>query len=116
MLSHFLNTARRHFQKDWLYTLINVVGLTLGLALVFFIILYVSKEYSWNNTHEHRKSSYRILVENPNWTEPLSGYPLGPALMDDLPEVVAFSRVVISRTSVVMSDNHQISLRSYTVD
>ena len=116
MFKHFLKTALRHFRKDWLYTLINVIGLTLGLALVYFIVLYVSKEYSWNNTHEHRNSSYRILVQNPNWTEPLAAFPLGPALMDDLPEVVAYSRVGGTRASAIIEGDRPIDIRSDGAD
>ncbi len=116
MFKHFLNTSVRHFRKDWLYTLINVIGLTLGLALVYFIILYVSKEYSWNNTHEHRQSAYRILVQNPNWTEPLAAFPLGPALMDDLPEVVAYSRLGGTRASAIIEGDRPLSVRSNGAD
>jgi len=116
MFKHFLNTALRHFRKDWLYTLINIVGLTLGLALVYFIILYVSKEFSWNTMHEHRNSSYRMLVTNPDWTEPLAAFPLGPALAEDLPEVVAYSRVSSSRVSALDKNEQEIRVRAYGAD
>jgi len=116
MFRHFLNTALRHFRKDWLYTLINVIGLTLGLALVYFIILYVSKEYSWNTMHEYRNSSYRMLVSNPDWTEPLAAFPLGPALEEDLPEVMAYSRIGGTRMSALDKNEREIRTRAYGAD
>ena len=116
MFKHFLNMALRHFRKDWLYTLINIIGLTLGLALVYFIIIFVSKEYSWNTMHEYRNSSYRILVTNTDWTEPLAAFPLGPALTEDLPEVVAYSRIGGTRMSALDKNEHEIRTMAYGAD
>lgn len=118
MLRHFFQTAQRHLRKDWPYTLINVIGLTIGLSLVFFIILFVNREFSWNKTHEHRDNAYRMLVHTGalDWTQPLTPYPFGPAMKDELPDIQAFTRLSSARAEVVKEDGSILPIRLTGVD
>jgi len=84
----------RPFRRNLLYTLINLLGLSIGLTCAFLILLYVSREYSFDKNQKNRQNVYRILshYEELKWTMPLSPYPLGPVLKSDYPEIEAFTR------------------------
>lgn len=48
MFKNYLVTAVRHFIKDRQFTLINTLGLALGLAACVLILLFVRNELSYN--------------------------------------------------------------------
>ncbi len=118
MLRHFLLTTQRHLRKDWPYTLINVIGLTIGLSLVFFIILFVNREFSWNKTHEHRDEVFRVLIHNGqvDWIQPLAPFRFGPSMQEELPGVRAMTRISSARASISRNDNEAMSIRLYGAD
>ena len=113
MFRHYLQTAQRHLRKDWPYTLINLIGLTIGLSLVFLIILFVNREFSWNKSHEHRDDSYRLLVHNGalDWNQPLTPYLLGPVLEEEVPDVLAYTRISTARVNIIQEDGSEYPIR-----
>jgi putative ABC transport system permease protein len=85
----------RPFRRNLTYTVINLLGLAMGLTCAFFILLYVSREYSFDRNQVNRNSVYRILsiYRDFDWKMPLAPYPLGPALLASYPDVAAVTRV-----------------------
>jgi putative ABC transport system permease protein len=53
MLQHYLTTAWRNLRKNKLYSLINLTGLTAGMAVAVLIGLWVWDELSWDKYHAH---------------------------------------------------------------
>lgn len=60
MLKNVITTSFRFLQKNRVYTLINVLGLALGLATSLLIFLYVTDELSYDRFHEDYEHIYRI--------------------------------------------------------
>lgn len=51
MLKNFYSISTRHLFKNKVFSLINLSGLTIGLALFVLIIKWVQYEYSYNDFH-----------------------------------------------------------------
>ncbi len=60
MLGNYLLVALRNFYKFRFYTLINVIGLTIGLTVCLIILLFVRFELSYDRHHEHADRIVRV--------------------------------------------------------
>ncbi|HEX6223141.1 MAG TPA: ABC transporter permease, partial [Chryseolinea sp.] len=60
MIRNFLIIALRNFQRQKLFSLLNMFGLALGLASSILIFLYVSDELQYDVMHPHYADTYRI--------------------------------------------------------
>lgn len=98
MIKNLLLIAVRNLKKDKWFSLLNVLGLTIGITFSLFLIFYVTDELSYDRFHEHADRIYRVNSyihekdKNTDWT--LTQLPLGPALKQDYPEVEEMVRLV----------------------
>ena len=53
MIKHHLTIAWRNFLKNKLYSLINLLGLTAGMAVAILVGLWRLDDLSWDSCHEH---------------------------------------------------------------
>src|SRR5688572_23934078 len=67
MLKNYFLIAIRNFQRQKLFSLLNMFGLALGLASAILIFLYVSDELQYDNMHPYGSNTYRVgcTVTNP---------------------------------------------------
>lgn len=97
MIKSYLKTALRHFSRQKGFTLINMLGLTLGLACCIVIFLYVDNETSYDKYHEDLDNIYRIAVrsESPNLTSESAqvSAPVAQVLRDNFPQVEKVAQV-----------------------
>src|SRR5690349_9132651 len=86
MLLNYFKIALRNLVKNKLHTIINVAGLSLGIASVFLITIYVQRELSYDKYYDEYENLYRITwqSENPQTRTP---HPMAQALVQDFPEV-----------------------------
>lgn len=89
MFINYLKVALRAIKKQKWYSLINIFGLAIGMASAISIYLFISDELSYDRFHEKSKQIYRLEGEK---YLTLPG-PLGPFLMDKLPEVQNYARI-----------------------
>jgi|GEM_PF-411902 len=54
-------TSYRFILKSKLFTAINLVGLTAGLTVSFFLLIYIINELSYNTFHDKSDRTYRII-------------------------------------------------------
>ena len=91
MLTHHLRYAIRHLTKTKLYTILNVFGLSVGLACFATIGLWVKPELSYDRFHEQSGRIYRIVNKYVDETsqieQAVTSPPLGPALPKDIPDI-----------------------------
>jgi putative ABC transport system permease protein len=98
MIRNLFVTALRNFAKDKGYSLLNILGLTIGITFSLLLIFYVIDELSFDRYHEKADRIHRIVsyVQEPEnsmkWAS--TQYPLGPALKRDYPEVEQSVRFV----------------------
>lgn len=60
MLVNYFLLALRNLKKQRSYALINTLGLSIGLASAFFILLYVRHELTYDSYHPDSDKLYRI--------------------------------------------------------
>ena len=59
MLQHLLKITLRNIKGSKLYTLINVIGLSLGLTSIILIILWVKYEMSFDKFHKYPRDLFK---------------------------------------------------------
>ncbi len=102
--STFTNMLRNHFKIAWrnlvrgkTYSIINVLGLAVGIACCLIILLYIGKELSYDSFHKNGNRIYRIsltLKNNDEWsTVAWAPGPVGPALKSVIPEVANMAQL-----------------------
>jgi len=89
MFRHYLKSAFRFLRRNKLYTLINVLGLSISLAVSFIILLFVINEFSFNHCHKKRKQIYRVVNYYKEFKQSMAGTPyvLAKTLKEDFPQV-----------------------------
>ena len=94
MLASYLKSALRNIIRRKVYSLINIVGLALGLASTFLIVLYLQHEFSFDKFHSNSENIYRLVCQQKNNvfqnndTYAITPYLAGPAAAAEIPEVV----------------------------
>ena len=98
MFRNILKTASRHIRKHAGYSLINILGLTLGITSSLFLIIYVTDEISYDRYHEKADRIYRISSKitetDDQFTWIVAQVPCGPQVVQDYPEVESFVRFI----------------------
>ncbi len=91
MLRSFLIVFIRNLTRQKGFSLINILGLTLGLTVSFLIILYIFNELSYDRFHKDSGRIYRIAIEGKLGEMPLNVAvtpgALGHTLKRELPEI-----------------------------
>jgi putative ABC transport system permease protein len=109
VLRNYLTVAWRNLVRHKLYSLINVLGLAVGMACGILVFLLLRFEWTYDAFHEKADRIYRVYAsaKNPDgtWVKSVISYPL-PPLEDQFPEVVHTLRLQQSAASV----NYQNSL------
>ena len=62
MWKNYLKIAFRSLIKRRLFTVVNLLGLVLGLVAFLGLFAYVATEWSYNDFHANKDSIYRIVV------------------------------------------------------
>src|SRR6186713_395001 len=106
MLKNYFIVAWRNILRNRVFSLINILGLAIGLTVGFLIFQYVRFELSYDRFNANADRIYRVPIEYKD-SQVFTGssatnHPaLGPAMKADFPEIEAFARLV--RTGVFMN-------------
>jgi putative ABC transport system permease protein len=96
MFKNYLKITYRSMIKNKFYSLINVFGLSFGIACCILIFAYIGYEFSFDRYHKNADNIYRIVqkrtVEGRTQELPSSTGPMGPALVEEFPEVIDAAR------------------------
>ncbi len=97
MLRNLIKISIRNLLKGKFYTLINILGLTLGITCSLFLIFFVKDELSYDRFFEKGKDIYRVvtnITETDNqfqWA--VAQIPFAPAAKQEFPEVAQAVRI-----------------------
>ena len=90
--------ALRNVWRNKLFSVINIAGLSTGLACVFIILLYVRYEFSYDRFIVHGKNIFRVALNriypDSEVRYPIIPHSVGPAMLQDFPEVEACTRIL----------------------
>jgi len=105
MLRNYFLIAIRNIIRQKGYFLINIAGLSIGMACSFLIFLWVLDEINYDCFNENLEEIHRVIVDVDftDKREKIAVVPaaLGPALKNEYPEILNFSRVQLSNNLVL---------------
>lgn len=110
MIKNLLLIALRNFKKDKWYSLLNILGLTIGITFSLFLIFYIRDELNFDKFNVKADRIYRIVTyiqerdKNTNWT--ITQYPLAPTIKKDFPEVEEVARFTSKERTLFKSGDH----------
>jgi putative ABC transport system permease protein len=108
MFKNYIKTAWRNLVKNKFYSVINIAGLTLGLAIGILILIWVQDELSFDGFHAKAPDIYRLELFGGTGASrqiySVGVAPIGPMAKQQLPEV---------KESVRISGNYNFSLYKY---
>ncbi|UCC38356.1 MAG: ABC transporter permease [Candidatus Aminicenantes bacterium] len=99
MFKNYIKTALRNISRNKANSILNIMGLAVGMAAFILILLYVQFELSFDRYHENARRIYRVVKEDPgNYYMGSNQYavtpgPLASALIEEYPEVLSAARV-----------------------
>ncbi|MBX2877396.1 MAG: ABC transporter permease [Saprospiraceae bacterium] len=94
MLRNFMLVAWRHLVRQPLYSILNVLGLAVGIAACLFILLYLDFELNYDEFHQHKDRLYRVETSglklrsremDVDWFQVPRN--LGPLAREEFPEI-----------------------------
>ena len=88
MIKNF-KISLRHLWKNKLFSVINILGLSLVLVCCTIILLYIKFELSYDQLHKKKDRIARVITNNFAFTP----YMLAPALYEYCPEIEKISRI-----------------------
>ena len=99
MFISYLKITLRKLYREKLYTLINVSGLSLGIACCLILGLFLHKELTYDQHHENHKRIYRIAGElTANGVSnkmAVTSPALAPLLKKENPEIIDYVRFAV---------------------
>jgi putative ABC transport system permease protein len=109
MLKNYFKMALRNLRKQRGYSLINIAGLSVGLACFMLVVLFIQYEFRYEKHHDNASRIYRIIVTqnlgDGVFNSTYSPVPLSETLAGELPEVEAFTRIYFSRGVLSYGEN-----------
>lgn len=97
MFKNYFNIAFRNLRRSKVYSIINIAGLSIGLACAMLIILYVKDEVSFDKFHPNVQNIYRIAnrmtFEGETHENGNTGFLQGPRFQSNVPGIESFVRV-----------------------
>ncbi|MDX9726766.1 MAG: ABC transporter permease [Bacteroidales bacterium] len=121
MFKNLLKTTLRYIRKHAGYSLLNVLGLTLGITSALFLIIYVSDELSYDRYHQKADRIYRVSSKitetDDQFTWIFAQIPFGPQVAKDYPEVQSFTRFInMPRAAYKFEDKEYIEENFFYAD
>ena len=98
MIRNYFKIAFRNLLKNRAYSVVNVMGLAIGLAAAILMLLYVKDDLSYDRFHSKSPNIYRVVSD---WYHPdgslehrdgLSSNLQGPIFKEKIPEIEEFVR------------------------
>jgi len=106
MIRHFIRLlVQRNFRRNSFHTLINILGLSVGLASFILFILFIQGLKTYDTFHENYHDIYRIILKTDDSRGDYGGTPaqLGDYLTERVPEIKDYVRIEeVSNVTITM--------------
>jgi len=96
MIKNYFKTAWRNMMRNKTSSFINVSGLSIGIACVLMIVIYIQNELSYDKFHKDSDRIFQVVLNgNMSGQEFWGGNtapPVGAALTNNIPEIETYTR------------------------
>ncbi|HEY6925911.1 MAG TPA: FtsX-like permease family protein [Steroidobacteraceae bacterium] len=97
MFTHYFRIAVRNLFKDRVYSVINLLSLSLAIACAIVLSLYITNELTYDHYHENRDSILRVVNEittnGQSNRYAMTSRALGPLLIKEYPQIGTYVRL-----------------------
>ena len=122
MFKNLIKYSLRSFKRQRAYIIINILGLSIGIACSLLIALFVINEASYDKFNVRKDRIFRLVLNGKiGGQEVISGYTaavIGPTMAREFPEIEDFLRMngwgptVIEYNSQTFTEEHMIEADS----
>ncbi len=120
MFKNYIKIAWRNLIRNKGFSLLNIVGLSIGLAVVTLIMLWISFEVGYDRFHENNELIYEVNNQYPIdgeiWTWNSTPKIMASVIKKDYPEVEGVSRYNYEDTFLFSIDDKRIKSTGTIVD
>jgi len=113
MFKYFLTITLRSLSRRGVFSIINILGLSIGLAVVLMISLLNFNERSFNRSFEESRNIFRInsylTAFMPGETFMSTANATAPTMQEAIPEIIAAVRTY-EESYVVQINDHQMRI------
>lgn len=97
MFQNYMKVTLRALKKHKAFSFINIAGLSIGMACVIILMLWIQFEMSFDTSHKKAERIFRVASETYARTPPakmvVTPPPMSPALLQEFPEIEAATRI-----------------------
>ncbi|MBD3276307.1 MAG: ABC transporter permease, partial [Candidatus Marinimicrobia bacterium] len=114
MILNYIKIALRNLSRQRGYSIINILGLAIGLTVCLIIVMYVADEMSYDEYHEKSDRIYRVTRQwfdydgQPTLHLARIAAPIGPLLENDFALVEESVRFHEEDLLVSYEDRHYV--------
>ncbi len=120
MVKNYLKIAWRNLIRNKSFSLLNILGLSIGLAVTALILLWVSFELGFNQFHEKKDRIYQVYnkytVDGEIWTWNSTPKIMASTIKKDYPEVEEVSRYFYENVFLFSQGDKNIKSNGTIVD
>jgi len=114
---NYIKTALRVIRRQKAFSLINISGLAIGLAVCMLIVLWVADEWSFDRFHANAGRIYRVYRDESaaqaGSTSALTPPPMAAALKADFPDIIRATRFGYWRKPLVSFGEKKFNEENY---
>ncbi len=121
MLRNYFLVAIRNLWRNKVVSVINIAGLSIGLACCMLIFLYAKDEWSYDRFQPNKDRIYRITAKmvdkqgNEQFKTVKTGALNGPSFQQEIPEITASTRIAGS-DHIIRQKDQTFSQRIHLAD
>ena len=109
MFKSYFKIAFRNLIRHKVFSLINIVGLAVGMGSAILLFLWITDELSYDRFHKNAESIYLVYQGDTHGSIAVTSKLLGPALKQEVPEVKQATYFVTfpeSHSCIIRSGEH----------
>lgn len=110
MIKNYIKIALRNLVKNRIFSVINILGLAIGIAATVLISFYVKHERSYEDFHVNSDNIFRLSLDLYNGSEFIINdvetyQTLGPEFKAKMPEVIDYARILHWGSNAISANN-----------
>ena len=109
MLKNYIKIAFRNLLKNKIYSVLNILGLSIGMVCTILLFLYVQDELSYDKQHPFAENTYRVAsnyhMMGQKYEMAVTPAPMAHVLKEEFPEVIKTVRFRQMGSSIVNYKN-----------
>ncbi|HCC71424.1 MAG TPA: cell division protein FtsX, partial [Bacteroidales bacterium] len=117
MFQNLINHSIKSFRKQKAYLIINIIGLSIGIASSLLITLYVINELGYDRYNEKSDRIYKLYLNGKIGGQEVSvtstAAVIAPTMHKDFPEVESFCRINQFGNTIIRHDEQSFEERYF---